>query len=141
MIKQSRFCEFPLLKVAFIHLMPTFAAHTAEMQPSHLWQAGLAHPSLCLHNSPHVGCPPPSPSPPHCTPGTPAALLPHQRLYALTLLLSRVLFCLSHAKGGVLLLNRWHLFHMPLICTHLQFSDFPSLSCPLMFKTILDRLN
>lgn len=39
MIKQSRFCEFPLLKVAFIHLMPTFAAHTGEMQPSHLWQA------------------------------------------------------------------------------------------------------
>jgi len=131
-----------MLIVVFIDLMQTFAAHTGEMQASKIWQAGPASsentlPVFPYH--PYMHFPPPSPSPPHWMPRNPAALfLPCQGLYVPQSLFSPGPS--SHSPPQGLCATAEQMAAVP--CDpHLQFSDFPSLLCPLMPRAILDRLN
>lgn len=111
-----------MLVVVLNHLMQPFASHTEEMQASKLRQAELASPKDSLIVFPYL------PSwiflllSPILLTGHQGSLLPSWHTRDCMLLGPSSLrdpFLTPCAKGCVLLLNRWQLFHMPLICSFL----------------------
>lgn len=112
-----------MLVVVLSHLMQSFASHMEEMQAFKLRQAELASPKDSLIVFPYLALmwiflll-----SPVLLT-GHQGSLLPSWHARDCMLLGPSSLkdpFLTPCAKGCVLLLNRWQLFHMPLICSFL----------------------